>query len=62
MSVSEGLTSLDTGITSPMTTTTFLGGTLLAAPFVAVVATGVAVGATAAVITDAVGLFQRLKH
>jgi hypothetical protein len=43
-----------------MTTTTFLGGALLVAPFVAVVATGVAVGVTAAVVLDTVGVARRL--
>lgn len=42
--------------------TTYLGAALLAAPFVAVVATGLAVGAATAVATDALVLARRIKH
>lgn len=44
------------------TTTTFLGGTLLAAPFAAAVMTGVAVGLVSVVVTDALGVAAHLKH
>jgi len=45
-----------------MTTTTFLGGALLAAPFAAAVMTGVAVGVVSIVVADAVGVVGHLKH
>ncbi len=43
-----------------MSTSTYLGGALLVAPFVAVIATGAVVGVTAAVVLDTVGLARRL--
>jgi hypothetical protein len=45
-----------------MTTTTFLGGTLLAAPFAAAVLTGAAVGVVSIVVVDALSLAARIKH
>lgn len=45
-----------------MTTTTFLGGALLAAPFAAAVLTGAAIGVVSMVVSDAVGAVGHLKH
>ncbi|MGD9955749.1 MAG: hypothetical protein AB7O74_01860 [Candidatus Nanopelagicales bacterium] len=45
-----------------MTTTTFLGGMLLTAPFAAAVATGAAIGVTTIVISDVLGAVAHLKH
>lgn len=45
-----------------MTTTTFLGGMLLAAPFAAAVATGAAIGVATIVVSDVVGAVTHLKH
>ena len=42
--------------------TTYFGAALMAAPFVAVVATGLAVGAATAVAADALLLARRIKH
>lgn len=45
-----------------MTTTTFLGGMLLAAPFAAAVATGAAIGVATIVVSDVLGAAARIKH
>ncbi|MFC6238291.1 hypothetical protein [Longivirga aurantiaca] len=42
--------------------TTYVGAALLTAPFMAVVATGIAVGAATAVAADALVLARRIKH